>query len=199
MSLQFRPSCLASCTEYGIVLTTEEKFIFCKAKPMEIIIIAVMAANRVIGRNNRIPWHIPGEQQRFRANTWGHPLIMGRRTHESIGRPLPGRRNIVISRNTAYRVPGCEVVHSLEQAYALCREEERVYNIGGEQLYRQGLDHADTLQLTVLKEDWAGDAFFPEFSPEQFSLVDREEVAGPPPYSILTYHRRMDRASSPAY
>lgn len=162
---------------------------------MEIILIAAMAANRVIGRNNRIPWLLPGEQRRFRAVTWGHPLIMGRRTHESIGRPLPGRRNIVVSRNPSYRATGCETAHSLEQAYALCRGAERVYIIGGEQLYRQGLARADTLQLTVLKDAWAGDVFFPEFSPEQFTLVDREEVAGPLPYSILTYHRRVDRAS----
>jgi len=80
---------------------------------MEIILIAAMAANRVIGRNNTIPWHIPGEQKRFKEITWGHPLIMGRRTHESIGRPLPGRRNIVVTRNRHYASPGCEIVHSL--------------------------------------------------------------------------------------
>jgi dihydrofolate reductase len=160
---------------------------------VEIIVIAAMAANRVIGRSNTIPWRLPGEQQRFRAVTWGHPLVMGRRTHESIGRPLPGRRNIVISRNPGYRATGCEVVHSLEQAYILCRGAELVFNIGGEQLYRQGLNHADTLLLTVLKDAWAGDAFFPEFSPEQFTLVHREEVGAPVPYSILTYRRRQDR------
>ena len=166
---------------------------------MEIILIAAMAANRVIGQNNRIPWHLPGELKRFRAVTWSHPLIMGRRTHESIGRPLPGRRNIVVSRNPAYRAPGCEIAHSLEQAYTLCRGAERVFIIGGEQLYRQGLAHADTLHLTVLPEAWPGDVFFPEISPEQFTLVDQEEVAGPPPYSILTYRRRLDRAISPPY
>ena len=157
---------------------------------MEIILIAAMAANRVIGQNNRIPWRLPGEQQRFRAVTWGHPLLMGRRTHESIGRPLPGRRNIVVSRNPKYQAPGCEVVHSLEQAYTLCRGEERVFNIGGEQLYRQGLAQADTLLLTVLGETVAGDAFFPEFSLTEFTLAGQEEVAGQLPYSILTYRRR---------
>jgi dihydrofolate reductase len=157
---------------------------------MEIILIAAMAANRVIGRNNCIPWHLPGEQQRFKAITWGSPLIMGRRTHESIGRPLPGRRNIVVSRNPEYQAPGCEVVHSLEQAYRICQREERVFNIGGEQLYRQGLARADTLLLTVLRESWDGDAFFPEFPPEVFILDRREEGAGPLPYAILTYRRR---------
>ena len=160
---------------------------------MEIILIAAMAANRVIGSNNRIPWRLPGEQQRFRAITWGHPLLMGRRTHESIGRPLPGRRNIVVSRNPEYQAPGCEVVHSLEQAYTLCRGEERIFNIGGEQLYRQGLAQADTLLLTVLRETMAGDAFFPEFSLTDFTLAGQEEVAGPPPYALLTYRRRVPR------
>lgn len=156
---------------------------------MELIIIAAMAANRVIGRHNRIPWHLPGEQLRFRAVTWGHPLIMGRRTHESIGRPLPGRRNIVVTRNSAYRAPGCEVAGSLEEAYVLCGGETQVFNIGGEQLYRQGLDRADTLLLTVLREAWDGDAFFPEFS-SAFTLIAEEEVASPIPYAIRTYRRR---------
>lgn len=157
---------------------------------MELILIAAMAANRVIGRSNRIPWHLPAELQRFKAVTWGNSLIMGRRTHESIGRPLPGRRNIVVSRNPDYRAPGCEIVHSLAQAYSLCQGEERVFNIGGAELYRQGLERADTLLLTVLKEAWDGDVFFPEFSAELFILARREEVSGPLPYAILTYRRQ---------
>lgn len=165
---------------------------------MELILIAAMAANRVIGSNNRIPWHLPGEQQRFREVTWGHSLIMGRWTHESIGRSLPGRRNIVVSRNPEYRAPGCEVVHSLEQAYSLCQGEERVFNIGGAQLYRQGLERADTLLLTVLKQARDGDVFFPEFSPALFTLVRQEEVPGPLPYAILTYRRR-DTQNRPGY
>ncbi len=159
---------------------------------MEIILIAAMAANRVIGRNNTIPWHIPGEQKRFREITWGHPLIMGRRTHESIGRPLPGRRNIVVTRNRDYVSPGCEIVHSLEEAYALCRHEKRVFNIGGEQLYRQGLAHADTLLLTVLQDPVDGDACFPDFSGEGFILVAEEQVLAMPPYSVQTYQRRKN-------
>jgi len=160
---------------------------------MELILIAAMAANRVIGRNNRIPWHLPGEQQRFKEVTWGHSLIMGRRTHESIGRPLPGRRNIVVSGNPEYQAPGCEIVHSLEEAYVLCQGEERVFNIGGAQLYRQGLERADTLLLTVLTEARDGDVFFPEFSPGLFTLVHQEDMPGPFPYAILTYRRRTPR------
>ena len=156
---------------------------------MEIILIAAMAANRVIGRNNTIPWHIPGEQKRFKEITWGHPLIMGRRTHESIGRPLPGRRNIVVTRNRHYASPGCEIVHSLAEAYVLCRGEKRVFNIGGEQLYRQGLNQAETLLLTVLKDPVEGDAYFPDFSDEMYVKVSEEHFNATPPYSIQTFRK----------
>lgn len=173
-----------------VFCSPEHPFIFSHGPCMELILIAAMAANRVIGRNNGIPWQIPGEQQRFRAVTWGHTLLMGRRTHESIGRPLPGRRNIVVSRNPAYRAEGCEVASSLEEAYALCGSAEKVFNIGGEELYRQGLAQADTLILTVLREEWDGDAFFPAFSPADFQLVAEEKVSGSTPYVIRTYRKR---------
>ncbi len=156
---------------------------------MEIILIAAMAANRAIGLNNRIPWLLPGELKRFRETTWGHTVIMGRKTHESIGRPLPGRRNIVITRNSKYRSEGCETAASLGHAYRMCGEKERVFNIGGEQLYRQGIKDADTLILTILPQPVAGDTFFPEFSGEEFTLAHCENVTEPVPYMIHTYHR----------
>lgn len=158
---------------------------------MEIVLIAAMAANRVIGRDMTIPWHIPGEQKRFRETTLGHALIMGRKTHESIGRPLPGRRNIVVTRSPDYRAPDCDVVHSLAQAYSMCREEQRVFNIGGEQLYRQGLAHADSLVLTILEEAFEGDAYFPEFAERDFQLTEVETIFEPVPYTIETYRRRI--------
>jgi dihydrofolate reductase len=157
---------------------------------VEITLIAAMAANRVIGRRNAIPWHIPGEQSRFRRTTWGHTLIMGRRTHESIGRPLPGRRNIVVSRSPDYRpADGCLIAHSLQEAYSLCPAGGRVFNIGGEQLYRQGIGHAHTLILTILPHPVPGDAFFPEFSPADFRLTGQHTVTAPFPYTIHTYSR----------
>lgn len=158
---------------------------------MEIILIAAMAANRVIGHRNEIPWHIPGEQQRFKKITWGHSLIMGRNTHESIGKPLPGRQNIVVTRNPEYISPGCTIVHSLQEAYDLCQSKKKVFNIGGEQLYRQGLDHAHKLILTVLREDKTGDAFFPFFSSTSFELISLEQIEGPCPYEIRTYVRKV--------
>jgi len=156
---------------------------------MEIILIAAMASNRVIGRNNRIPWHLPGEQKRFKETTWGHTIIMGRKTHESIGKPLPGRRNIIVSRNLHYKAKECEVVTSLDQAYTVCKDDECVFNIGGEQLYRQGINDADTLIITVLQHLVEGDVFFPEFSETDFQLVQSEKILTPIPYTIQTYQR----------
>jgi dihydrofolate reductase len=156
---------------------------------MEKIIIAAMAANRVIGRENTIPWHIAGEQKRFQKTTWGHALIMGRKTHESIGRKLPGRRNIIVTRNLKYRSTGCEIAHSLEEAYAQCRDEKKIFNIGGEELYRQGLVHADILLLTVLSAPYVGDVYFPDFSEEKFTKVSEISINASPPYRIQTFHK----------
>ena len=156
---------------------------------MEIILIAAMAPNRVIGQNNQIPWHLPGEQKRFKKTTWGHTIIMGRKTHESIGKPLPGRRNVIVSRNPHYKVNGCEVVASLDQAYTICKNDKRVFNIGGEQLYRQGINDADTLIITVLQQHFTGDVYFPEFSETDFQLIQSEKIVALIPYTIQTYQR----------
>ena len=156
---------------------------------MEIILIAAMAPNRVIGLNNQIPWHLPGEQKRFKETTWGHTIIMGRKTHESIGKPLPGRRNIIVSRNPHYKTNGCEVVSSLDQAYTICQGDKRVFNIGGEQLYRQGIHDAHTLIITLLQQHYSGDVYFPEFSEADFQLIQSEKIETPIPYTIKTYQR----------
>ncbi len=155
----------------------------------EIVLVAAMAANRVIGRENTIPWHIPGEQQRFKELTMGHALLMGRKTRQAIGRPLPGRRNIIISRNPDFQAAGSEVVHSLEEGIALCTNETKIFIIGGEQVYRLALPFADTLILSILPYAVAGDACFPEFSSSEFSLTTSREVQGPESYIIKTYCR----------
>jgi len=160
------------------------------ASPLpRIILIAAMAANRVIGRDNTIPWHLPGDLARFKNTTMGHPLIMGRRTFVSIGRPLPGRRNIVLSRNLHLILPGCQVVHSLDEALDACRGEERAFVIGGEQLYRDALPLADEIILTVLDREVKGDTFFPVLPKGTFSLVHAEPVEGPVPCTIRTFRR----------
>ncbi|WP_456385111.1 dihydrofolate reductase [Desulfolithobacter sp.] len=162
---------------------------------MEIILIAAMAANRVIGHNNTIPWDIPGEQARFKEITMGHSLIMGRKTWESLGRPLPGRRNIVVTRNKAYCAPGGETAHSLGEALDLCRNDmsSRVFIIGGEQLYRLALPLADTMILTVLDRPYPGDTSFPPFSEDDFQMVSSTPVTAAQPYTIQTWRCRKSQ------
>jgi len=144
------------------------------AAPPRICLIAALAANRVIGRNNALPWHLPADLMRFKALTMGHPVLMGRKTHESIGRPLPGRRNLVISRKRDYSAPGCEIVHSLDEAIAACRGTEEIFVIGGAELYRESLPHAQRLEFTEIRAEFEGDATFPEFSAAQWREAGRE-------------------------
>jgi len=157
---------------------------------MELIVIAAMAANRVIGCHNTIPWRIPEEMAHFKATTMGHPVIMGRKTYQSIGGPLPGRRTIVVSRDPAFRPhPDCTVAPSLTAAIAACAGAAKVFVIGGEQIYRLALPLADTLILTVIGRDYAGDAFFPDFSAYPLVLIDRRPLPASVPLTVETYHR----------
>lgn len=152
-----------------------------------------MAANRVIGRNNALPWHLPADLKRFKALTMGHPVLMGRKTYESIGKPLPGRCNLVITRNRGYGAPGCEVVHSLDAALAACRGAQIVFVIGGAELYRESLGRAQRLELTEIHARFEGDAAFPPFAPEQWRETAREiRDAGsgvPFRYDFVRYER----------
>ena len=139
-----------------------------------ICLIVALAANRVIGKNNALPWHLPADLKRFKALTMSHPVVMGRKTHESIGRPLPGRRNLIVTRNRGYSAPGCEVVHSLDEATAACRDAETLFIIGGAELYREALPRAHCLEFTEIHAAFEGDATFPEFSPAQWRETGRE-------------------------
>jgi len=156
---------------------------------MKIILIAAMAKNRVIGRGNAIPWHIPSELQRFKALTMGHTLIMGRKTFESIGRPLPGRKTVIVTRNPEYRAPGCAVATSLTAAIALCAKEETIFIAGGGEIYQEALPLADAMYLTVLDREVEGDVFFPEFGPSLFRNVSEERVKGTEPYIFTAFSR----------
>lgn len=149
-----------------------------------------MAGNRVIGCNNAIPWHIPEDMAHFQATTLGHTLIMGRKTYDSIGGPLPGRRNIVVSATPGFRPhPRCVVAASLEQAISQCQQAEKVFVIGGEQLYRQALPLAQTLILTVIEKEFQGDAWFPDFSDLPFVLIERRPLTMTPPVTVFIYRR----------
>lgn len=133
------------------------------SRPLISIIVA-MANNRVIGKDNDMPWHLPADLKHFKDVTLGKPIIMGRKTYESIGRPLPGRKNIVLSRDTNFRLEGCDNVSSLEEALSLVDDVEEVMIIGGGHLYTQALSQADKLYLTFIDLDVDGDTQFPDYS-----------------------------------
>ena len=143
-----------------------------------ISLIAALAQNRVIGIENRLPWKLPEDLAHFKALTWGHPILMGRKTFESLGRPLPGRRNIVITRNANYQPPGCEIATSIPTAIDLCVDVEEIFFIGGAELYTQVLPLIDRLYLTEVQIEAQGDAWFPEFDQGRFAEVSREHHQG---------------------
>ena len=135
---------------------------------MTISLIVAMAKNRVIGIDNKMPWHLPADFAWFKKNTLGHPVVMGRRTFESIGKSLPGRRNIVVSRNPEWRAEGCEVFPSLEAALASSAPAEQIFVIGGASLYGEALPMADRLYLTEVDSTPEGDTFFPALRSDQW-------------------------------
>lgn len=158
---------------------------------MRITLIAAMAENRVIGNRGAIPWHLPDDLARFRAITLGHPVLMGRRTFESIGRPLPGRLNIVLSRREGYAPPGCLPARDLVGALELARGAAELFVCGGGELYREALPLADRILLTLVRGEFPGDVTFPEI-PADFVETAREEGAGEPAHLFLAYERRKE-------
>ena len=157
---------------------------------MRISMIVAMAVNQVIGREGGIPWKIPGEQKLFKKITLGHCVIMGRKTFESINRPLPQRTNIVITRQAAYAAPGCEVVGSLQAALEACPvDESEAFICGGGQLYREAMPIATRFYLSVLPRVVEGDTYFPEIPANTFALTAAETIVGPQPYHFFIYDR----------
>jgi dihydrofolate reductase len=136
--------------------------------------VVAMDRNQLIGSNNALPWHLPPDLKRFKALTMGKPVIMGRKTHESIGRPLPGRRNIVISRNASYKAAGCEVVGGLQQAIALTASDEEAMIIGGVTIYQSALPLVRRMYLTLIDAGFSGDAWFPEYNPDEWKVSAEE-------------------------
>lgn len=160
---------------------------------MNISMIAAMANNRVIGKDNKMPWRLPADLQHFKRVTLGKPVIMGRKTYQSIGKALPGRRNIVISRQ-ALSLPDAETVNSIEQALALIANSEEIMIIGGGEIYRQCLPLANRLYLTQIMIDADGDAFFPDYaSTGQWYVTDEEihtpDVRNPYHYRFITLEK----------
>ena len=139
---------------------------------MRVSIVVAVARNGVIGRGGQLPWRLPSDLRQFRRTTLGHPVVMGRVTHESIGRALPGRRNVVITRDPTRVAAGCEVVPSLQSALALLKDEAEVMIIGGRGLYAEALPLADRLYLTEVLAEVAGDVSFPVFSPADYRELE---------------------------
>jgi dihydrofolate reductase len=144
-----------------------------------IYLVAAVAANGIIGAKGKLPWHLPGELQHFKRLTMGHPIIMGRRTWESLGRPLPGRENIVVTTTPGYEAPGAAVASSLDAALALCLGESVVFVIGGTRLFEAALPHARGMVLTEIRRDYEGDTLFPAWDPAQWRETQREAHAAP--------------------
>jgi dihydrofolate reductase len=138
-----------------------------------ISIIAAMARNRVIGVNNGLPWRLPEDLRHFKALTMGHHIVMGRRTYESIGRPLPGRHTVILTRDPDFRAEGCLTATSLETAFAACGDDPEVFFVGGGEIYRQVLPLARRLYLTEIQADFDGDAHFPDYDPGEWQEVER--------------------------
>lgn len=171
-----------------------------KHPDIKIALIVAMASNRVIGRDNQLPWHLPNDLKYFKATTLGKPVVMGRKTYESIGRPLPGRTNIVVTTNRAFRPEGVEVVHSVDEGLDLAQRVakadgvEELMVIGGAQLYEAVMPQVDRLYVTQVHAIVEGDALFPEleFSQWQELSCERHKAGdnNPYDYSFIAYQRR---------
>ena len=139
----------------------------------QLSIIVAIAKNQVIGINNTLPWHLPEDLKRFRALTMGHHIIMGRKTYESLGRLLPGRTTVIVTRNKDYKVEGALIAHSLESALMLCSSDDEPFLIGGAELYKHGLYLATKLYITEVNLEVAGDAFFPQVDFTHWKILEK--------------------------
>jgi len=156
-------------------------------------LIWAMDRNRLIGKENALPWRLPADMAWFKKSTMGKPILMGRKTYESIGRPLPGRTNLILTRQPDLNIEGCKVIHSLEEALAAVPNAEEVMVMGGAEIYTLLLDRAERLYITEIDGSFEGDAWFPEFDRAAWCEVHREEHQpddkNPYPYSFIILKR----------
>lgn len=159
-----------------------------------ISLIVAMDKKRTIGRGKNLPWRLPADLAYFKKITMGHTVIMGRKTFESIGKPLPGRDNVVITQRADYHPEGCRVLHSVDEALTLNGKEKEIFVIGGAEVYRQFFPYAGRLYVTRIEEAFEGDVFFPEIDPEEWRLVSerrgRTDEKNPYRYYFCLYERR---------
>ncbi|RFZ85554.1 dihydrofolate reductase [Mucilaginibacter terrenus] len=160
---------------------------------MIISIVVAIAENHAIGKNNQLLWHMPNDLKHFKEVTSGRSIIMGRKTYESVGKPLPKRRNIIVTRQDI-EIPGCEVVKSIDEGIALCKGEDEVFIGGGAEIYRQAMDKTDRIYLTIVHQAFEADTFFPEIDYTQWTETSRENFSAdeknPHPYSFIQLDRR---------
>ena len=160
----------------------------------EIFIIVAMAQNRTIGINNAMPWRIPEDLRHFKTLTMGHHMIMGRKTFDSIGKPLPGRTTVVVTRDRELKIDGCIMAHSLPDAIAACAGDEQIFVVGGAELYQQAMPLVDMLYITEIQQAVEGDAHFPEFNRDAWQEESREirqqEAPQPLEYHFVIYRRK---------
>ncbi len=155
-----------------------------------IALVVAIARNGVIGAGNALPWRLPEDLKYFKALTMGHCVVMGRKTFESIGRLLPGRQNVIVTRRTDYTVPGARVVHSVEEALEACERKDEIFVIGGAGLFRDLIDRADRMYVTELLQDFEGDVYFPSYDRSAWREVSRERRrAGDLEYHFVIYDR----------
>lgn len=155
-----------------------------------ISIIVATSKNRVIGNNNSLIWKLPADLKRFKQITTGNTIVMGRKTYESIGKPLPNRRNIIITRDTNYLADNCEIVNSIEEALMLCNND--CFIIGGGEIYKQSIDIADKIYLTLVQEDFEGDTYFPEIGKEWTKVIREDfepDEKNAHKYSFINYEK----------
>jgi dihydrofolate reductase len=161
---------------------------------MIVTAVVAISENHVIGKDNKLLWYLPADLKHFKQITTGHTVIMGRKTYESVGKPLPNRRNIIITRQ-AITIPGCEVVNSIEAALALCADEPEVFIVGGAEIYRQSITLTDRIYLTIVHKEFEGDSFFPEIKKEEWKEVSREDYQPDEknllPYSFITLEKEV--------
>ena len=163
---------------------------------MTVSLVVAASTNNVIGSDGGLPWHLPDDLRHFKRLTTGNPIVMGRRTFESIGRPLPNRRNIVMTRDPDYVAPGCDVVSSVREALDLLKDTDEVMIIGGGQVYRDFLPHADRIYLTRVQADVEGDTYFPDIDEAGWRLVSSEPHAADEKHAyafdVMVFERRPE-------
>lgn len=160
---------------------------------MTITAVVAIAENRAIGKDNKLLWYLPNDLKHFKTITSGHTVIMGRKTFDSVGKPLPNRRNIIITRQDI-KIEGCEVVNSIQAAIDLCKDEEEVFIVGGAEIYKMAMPVTDRIYLTIVHKAFEADSFFPETPPEEWKETAREDhqpdEKNALPYSFITLEKR---------